>query len=173
VGEAGELAIGGPQVMKGYWNKPGETKNQLRGVIAGDPGPWVLTGDIAKMDEDGFFHIVDRKKDMIDVSGFKVYPREVDDLLFEHPSVAMAATVGIPNPRIPGSELVKAFIVLKPGVPENEETKKSILEFAKGKLAPYKVPKEIEFRKEVPTSLVGKVLTRPLREEEKKKAGKA
>jgi long-chain acyl-CoA synthetase len=172
VGEAGELAIKGPQVMKGYWNRPEETKSQLRREITGEPGPWLLTGDIAKMDEDGFFYIVDRKKDMIDVSGFKVYPREVDDVLFEHPSVAMAAAVGIPDPKTPGSERVKVFIVVKPGVPETEDTKKSIVEFAKQRLAPYKVPKEIEFRKELPTTLVGKVLKRPLREEEKKKAGK-
>jgi long-chain acyl-CoA synthetase len=172
VGEVGELAIRGPQVMKGYWNKPEETKNQLRSKLVGEPGPWVLTGDIAKMDEEGYFYIVDRKKDMIDVSGFKVYPREVDDKLFEHPQVAMAATVGIPDRKNPSSEIVKAFIVVKPGVPENDETKKSIIDFAKKAMAPYKVPKEIEFRKELPTTLIGKVLKRPLREEEKRK-GKA
>jgi long-chain acyl-CoA synthetase len=170
VGEAGELAIKGPQVMKGYWNKPEETKNQLKSKLVGEAGPWVLTGDIAKMDEEGYFYIVDRKKDMIDVSGFKVYPREIDDKLFEHPHVSMAATVGIPDPRNPSSEVVKAFVVLKPGVPESEETKKSIIEFAKKSMAPYKVPKEIEFRKELPTTLVGKVLKRPLREEEKRKS---
>jgi long-chain acyl-CoA synthetase len=172
VGEPGELAIKGPQVMKGYWNKPEETKNQLKSKLVGEAGPWVLTGDIAKMDEEGYFYIVDRKKDMIDVSGFKVYPREVDDKLFEHPQVAMAAAVGIPDPKNPGSEVVKAFIILKPGVPENEETKKSIIDFAKKTMAPYKVPKEIEFRKELPTTLIGKVLKRPLREEEKKKGNK-
>ncbi|WXG47184.1 MAG: long-chain fatty acid--CoA ligase [Candidatus Atabeyarchaeum deiterrae] len=172
VGEAGELAIKGPQVMKGYWNKPEETKNQLKKEIAGEPGPWLLTGDIAKMDEDGFFYIVDRKKDMIDVSGFKVYPREVDDVLFEHPSVAMAAAIGIADPKMPGSERVKAFVVVKPGVAESDETKKNIIDFAKTRLAPYKVPKEIEFRKELPTTLIGKVLKRPLRDEEKQKTGK-
>jgi long-chain acyl-CoA synthetase len=172
VGEVGELAIKGPQVMKGYWNKPEETKNQLKSKLLGEAGPWVLTGDIAKMDEQGYFYIVDRKKDMIDVSGFKVYPREVDDKLFEHPQVAMAAAVGIPDPKNPGSEVVKAFVVLKPGVPENEETKKGIIDFAKKSMAPYKVPKEIEFRKELPTTLIGKVLKRPLREEEKKKTSK-
>ncbi|WXG45092.1 MAG: long-chain fatty acid--CoA ligase [Promethearchaeati archaeon SRVP18_Atabeyarchaeia-1] len=171
VGEAGELAIKGPQVMKGYWNKPEETRNQLRKEIAGDLGPWLLTGDIAKMDQDGFFYIVDRKKDMIDVSGFKVYPREVDDVLFEHPSVAMAAAIGVPDPKTPGSERVKAFVVVKPGIAEDDETKRSIIEFAKTKLAPYKVPREIEFRKELPTTLVGKVLKRHIREEEKQKAG--
>jgi long-chain acyl-CoA synthetase len=172
VSEAGELAIKGPQVMKGYWNRPEETKNQLRKEIEKEPGPWLLTGDIAKMDEDGYFYIVDRKKDMIDVSGFKVYPREVDDVLFEHPAVAMAAAIGVPDPKTPGSERVKAFVVVKPGIEENEETKKSIIDFAKTKLAPYKIPKEIEFRKELPTTLVGKVLKRHIKEEEQQKSGK-
>ena len=170
VGEAGELAIRGPQVMKGYWNKPEETKNQLKTKFLGEAGVWLLTGDIAKMDEQGYFYIVDRKKDMIDVSGFKVYPREIDDKLYEHPQVAMAATVGIPDPKNPGSELVKAFIVLKPGIPENDETKKSIVDFARKSMAPYKVPKEIEFRKELPLNIIGKVLKYTFRDEEKKKS---
>jgi long-chain acyl-CoA synthetase len=170
VGEVGELAIKGPQTMKGYWKKPEETTKQIKKEIGGATGPWVLTGDMAKMDEQGYFYIVDRKKDMIDVSGFKVYPREVDDILFEHPSVAMAAAVGIPDPKNPGNERVKAYIVVKPGIPENEETKKSIIQFCRTKLAPYKIPKEIEFKKELPTSVAGKVLKRTLKDEEKKKA---
>jgi long-chain acyl-CoA synthetase len=124
---------------------------------------------MARMDEDGYFFIVDRKKDMIDVSGFKVYPREVDDVLFEHPAIAMAATVGVPDPSTPGNERVKAFIVLKPGVQESEQLKDEIREFSRKKLAPYKVPKFIEFRKELPMTLVGKVLKRQMREEEEKK----
>jgi long-chain acyl-CoA synthetase len=172
IGEAGELAMKGPQVMKGYWNKADETKNQLKSKLVNEAGPWLLTGDIAKMDEEGYFYIVDRKKDMIDVSGFKVYPREVEDKIFEHPSVAMAAVVGLPDPKTPGSEKVKAFVVLKPGVAENEDTKNSIIEFVKKSSAPYKVPKEIEFRKELPMTTVGKVLRRPLREEDKAKAAK-
>jgi long-chain acyl-CoA synthetase len=169
LGEVGELAIRGPQCMKGYWNKPDETSKQVRAQIVGEKGPWVLTGDMARMDEDGYFFIVDRKKDMIDVSGFKVYPREVDDVLFEHPAVAMAATVGVPDPSTPGNERVKAFIVLKPGVQESEQLKDEIREFSRKKLAPYKVPKFIEFRKELPMTLVGKVLKRQMREEEEKK----
>jgi long-chain acyl-CoA synthetase len=168
-GEVGELAIRGPQCMKGYWNKPNETAKQIRSEIAGEKGPWVLTGDMARMDEDGYFYIVDRKKDMIDVSGFKVYPREVDDVLFEHPSIAMAAVVGVPDPSTPGNERVKAFVVVKPGVQETEELKEDIREFCKKKLAPYKVPKFIEFRKELPMTLVGKVLKRQIRDEEEKK----
>jgi long-chain acyl-CoA synthetase len=169
VGGVGELAIKGPQAMKGYWKKPDETAKQIKKELGGTPGPWILTGDIAKMDEQGYFYIVDRKKDMIDVSGFKVYPREVDDTLFEHPAIAMAAAVGIPDPKNPGNERVKAFIVLKPGIAESDDTKNSIIEFCKGKLAPYKVPKEIEFKKELPTTLAGKVLKRSLRDEEKGK----
>lgn len=169
LGEEGEVAIKGPQCMKGYWNKPEETAKQIKKEIAGEPGPWVLTGDIGTMDDDGYFYIVDRKKDMIDVSGFKVYPREVDDVLFEHPAVAMAAAVGVPDPQVPGNERVKAFIVLKPGYEESEKLKEDIREHCRKKLAPYKVPKFIEFKKELPMTLVGKVLKRQIREEEKKK----
>jgi long-chain acyl-CoA synthetase len=168
LGEVGELAIRAPQCMKGYWNKPAETAKQIKSEIAGEKGPWVLTGDMARMDEDGYYFIVDRKKDMIDVSGFKVYPREVDDILFEHPAVAMAATVGVPDPSTPGNERVKAFVVLKPGVEESEQLKEDIREFCRKKLAPYKVPKFIEFKKELPMTLVGKVLKRQIREEEEK-----
>jgi long-chain acyl-CoA synthetase len=166
LGEVGELAIRGPQCMKGYWNKPSETAKQMRSELCGDKGPWVLTGDMARMDEDGYFFIVDRKKDMIDVSGFKVYPREVDDVLFEHPAVAMAAAVGVPDPEIPGNERVKAFVVLKQGIEESDKLKEEIREFCRKKLAPYKVPKFIEFKKDLPMTLVGKVLKRKIREEE-------
>jgi len=160
--EPGEIVIRGPQVFKGYWNRPEETKNQLK-------NGWLYTGDIGKMDEEGYFYIVDRKKEMVIVSGFKVYPREVDDVLYEHPAVQMAATVGIPDPDKPGSEKVKAFIVLKPTYQPSEELKEDIIAHARKSLSPYKVPKFIEFRKEVPTSLVGKVLKRPLKEEEQQK----
>jgi long-chain acyl-CoA synthetase len=170
MGEPGELVIKGPQVMKGYWNKPEETKKQLVKELFGLTGPWVFTGDIAKMDEDGYFYIVDRTKDMVNVSGLKVYPREVDDVLFEHPAVAMAATIGIPDPKTPGSETVKAFVVLKPGNTPNREVEESIIEHCRKHLARYKVPKVIEFRDSLPLSLIGKVLKLPLREEEKKKA---
>nr|MDO8097575.1 long-chain fatty acid--CoA ligase [Candidatus Njordarchaeota archaeon] len=165
IGEPGEIVIRGPQVFKGYWNKPEETKNQLK-------DEWLYTGDIGKMDEEGYFYIVDRKKEMVIVSGFKVYPREVDDVLYEHPAVKMAATLGVPDPEKPGSEKVKAFIVLNPGYTASDKLKEEIIAHARKSLAPYKIPKIIEFRNEVPTSLVGKVLKRPLKEEEQKKTRK-
>ena len=150
--------------MKGYWNKPEATANQIK-------DGWLLTGDIGKMDEDGYFYIVDRKKDMINVSGFKVYPREVEDVLFEHEAIENAAIIGVPNPDIPGSEKVKAYIVLKDGYKESEEMKAEIKEFCRQHVAPYKVPKLIEFRKELPETLVGKVLRKDLKEIEARRRG--
>jgi long-chain acyl-CoA synthetase len=153
-GEAGELAVRGPQVMKGYWNHPAETAMVLR-------DGWLLTGDIAKMDEDGYFSIVDRKKDLILCSGYNVYPREVEEVLFMHPAVAEAAAIGIPDAY--RGESVKAFVVLKTGMPATEA---EIVAFCKERLAAFKVPKAIEFTKDLPKSLVGKVLRRELRERE-------
>jgi long-chain acyl-CoA synthetase len=164
MGDRGEIMVKGPQVMKGYWNKPEETENQMK-------DGWILTGDIGKMDEDGYLFIVDRKKDMVNVSGFKVYPREVEDLLFEHEAVENAAIIGIPNPDLLGSELVKAYIVLNEGYRESEEIKAEIKHFASENLAPYKVPKQIEFRKELPETLVGKVQKKDLKNIERKKRG--
>ncbi len=158
VGEAGELAIKGPQVMKGYWNKPEETAK----VITRDG--WLLTGDIAVMDEDGYFRIVDRKKDMILCSGYNVYPREVEDVLFTHPAVKEAAVIGVPDPY--RGETVKAFLILKDGA---AATDRDIVAFCKERLAPFKVPRQIEFVKELPKTMVGKVLRRKLREQEPKK----
>ena len=160
-GEAGELAVHGPQIMKGYWNKPEETAMVLR-------DGWLLTGDIAKMDGDGYFSIVDRKKDMILCSGYNVYPREVEEVLFMHPAVAEAAAIGVPDPY--RGETVKAFVVLKAGV---NATADEIIAFCKERLAPFKVPKHIEFAKDLPKSLVGKVLRRELRERELTKANPA
>ncbi|MFX1503444.1 MAG: AMP-binding protein, partial [Promethearchaeota archaeon] len=164
IGEAGEILIKGPQVMMGYWNKPDETAGQLK-------DDWLLTGDIGKMDEDGYFYIVDRKKDMINVSGFKVYPRELEDVLFEFEAIENAAVIGIPNPDIPGSDLVKAYIVLKDEYDESDEIKAEIKEFCRKSVAPYKVPKLIEFRKELPETLVGKVLRKDLKDIEARKRG--
>ncbi|MFX1493565.1 MAG: long-chain fatty acid--CoA ligase [Promethearchaeota archaeon] len=164
LGEQGEIMIKGPQVMKGYWNKPEETDNQLK-------DGWLLTGDIGIMDEEGYFYIVDRKKDMINVSGFKVYPREIEDVLFEYESIENAAVIGIPDPDIPGSEKVKAYIVLKDGYKESEEIKSEIKEFCRQTVAPYKVPKIIEFKKELPETLVGKVLRKELKDIEAKRRG--
>jgi len=123
------------------------------------------------MDEDGYFFIVDRKKDMIIVSGFKVYPREVEDVLFEHEAIENAAVIGIPDPSLPGSEKVKAYIVLKDGYKESDEIKAEIKEFCRQNVSPYKVPKFIEFRKELPETLVGKVLRKDLKEIEAKRRG--
>ncbi|MFQ6100313.1 MAG: long-chain fatty acid--CoA ligase [Anaerolineae bacterium] len=164
VGEAGELCIRGPQVMKGYWNMPTETANTLRPDPEGG-GPWLHTGDIAVMDEDGYFQIVDRKKDMIlGAGGYNIYPREVEDVLYEHPKVLEAAAAGVP---VPGKgERVKVYIVLKEGETATEE---EIIAFCRENLAPYKVPKFVEFRDELPKTMVGKILRRVLVEEEKKK----
>lgn len=158
-GEVGELAVRGPQVMAGYWKKPGETKNVLR-------RGWLLTGDIAKMDEDGYFYIVDRKKDMIDAAGLKVWPREVEDVLYEHPGVREAAVIGIPDPY--RGETVKAFIALKEEY-EGRVEEKEIIDFCRERIASYKAPRVVEFRKDLPKTLVGKVLRRVLKEEEGKK----
>ena len=151
-GGEGELAIRGPQVMKGYWNKAEETANVLH-------DGWLLTGDIGKMDEDGYFYIVDRKKDMILCSGYNVYPREVEEVLYMHPAVQEAAAIGVPDPY--RGESVKAYVVLKPGAAASAE---DIIAFCKGKLAPFKVPKQVAFEKDLPKTMVGKVLRRELRE---------
>jgi long-chain acyl-CoA synthetase len=157
-GEAGELVISGPQVMLGYWNKPDENKVAIR-------GGWFHTGDIATMDQDGYFRIVDRKKDMIDVSGFKVWPREVEEVLFEHPAVQEAAVVGIPDER--SGEAVKAYVVLRKGN-EGKVTADELTKFCKERIASFKAPKVVEFKNELPKTAVGKVLRRELRKEKEK-----
>jgi len=155
----GELVVKGPMVMKGYWNRPEETE------AAFTPDGWLRTGDICKVDEEGYFYIVDRKKDMMIASGYKVLPRDVEEVLFTHPKVLEAVVVGIPNPAR-GDDTIKAFIVLKPG---ETATADEIREYCKQHLAPYKVPREVEFRAELPKTMVGKVLRRVLVEEEKAK----
>jgi long-chain acyl-CoA synthetase len=157
VGETGELIIRGPQVMKGYWNKPEETAHTLR-------NGWLYTGDIAKMDEDGFFYIVDRIKDMIKTAGENVYPREVEEVLYKHPKVKEAVVVGLPEKFL--GEKIKAYIVLKDGQSAEEE---DIIKYCREKLSKFKVPKEIEFRAQLPKTLVGKVLRRVLRNDEMQK----
>ncbi|GAB6876871.1 long-chain-fatty-acid--CoA ligase [Thermaerobacter litoralis] len=152
-GEEGELVIRGPQVMKGYWNRPEETQHALR-------DGWLYTGDIARMDEDGFFYIVDRKKDMIIVSGYNVYPREVEEVLYTHPAVLEAAVIGVPDPY--KGEVPRAFVVCKPGQQVAEE---ELIDFCRRHLAPYKVPRSVEFRTELPKTMVGKILRRVLREQ--------
>jgi len=124
---------------------------------------WMHTGDIAIMDEDGYFYIVDRLKDMVIVSGFKVFTRELDEVLAQHPDVAQAASVGIPDPERPGSERVASAIVLKPGVAKSDAEKAAIVQYLKEHVAPYKIPKTIEFMDELPVSGVGKILKREIK----------
>jgi long-chain acyl-CoA synthetase len=166
LGQTGEIAICGPQVMKGYWNKPKETEEVFRTI---DGKRFFLTGDIGHMDEEGFTIISDRKKEMINVGGLKAYPREIEDALYEHPKIAMAAVVGIPKSKEDmGNEYVKAFVVLKKG---EKATPEEILEWAKEKLAGYKRPKEVQIVESLPLTNVGKVLRRQLRMEEMQKKG--
>jgi len=160
VGETGELLIKGPQVMKGYWNNPEETAKTL---IDG----WLRTGDIAKMDEEGYFYIVDRKKDMIISSGCNVYPRDIEEVLYEHPKIQEACAIGIPHPT--RGEAIKAFVALKEG---ETATQEELIEYCTDKLAKYKLPTEIEFRDELPKTNVGKILKKKLREEEMAKRQK-
>ncbi|MFO7686128.1 MAG: AMP-binding protein, partial [Desulfobacterales bacterium] len=156
-GQPGELIVKGPQVFTiGYHNKPAETAHTLR-------DGWIYTGDVCRMDEDGYFYVVDRLKDMVIVSGFKVFTRIVDDVFMEHPDVDMAATIGLPDPQRPGSEIVASAIVLKPGVAKSDAVKEKLTLYMREKVAPYKVPKVIEFMDSLPTSAVGKVLKRELR----------
>jgi len=159
-GETGEVVVKGPQVMKGYWKMPEETASVLR-------NGWLFTGDIGRMDEDGYFYITDRKKDLIKYKGYSVYPREVEDVIYEHPAVKLCAVVGKPDPV--AGEIPKAFVVLKEG---KTATAEEIKEFVNSKVAPYKAVREVEFRTELPMTLVGKVLRRVLQEEEKKKLEK-
>jgi long-chain acyl-CoA synthetase len=166
VGEIGEIAIHGPQVFSGYWQKPEETENVMR-EFGGKR--FFLTGDIGHMDENGYTFISDRKKQMINVGGMKAYPREIEDILFTHPKVQLAAAVGIPRVDDPSNEFVKAFIVLKDGESAEPE---EFIEWARGKMAGYKRPREVEFRDSLPMTNVGKVLRRVLLEEELEKRGK-
>jgi long-chain acyl-CoA synthetase len=153
-GEVGELVVQGPQVMSGYWQRPGETAQVLR-------DGWLFTGDLARMDENGYFYIIDRKKDLIIDGGFKIYPREVEEVLYQHPKVLEAVAYGIPDPY--RGEVTKVAIVPQPGV---QLTAEEILAYCQPRLATYKLPKIIEFRTELPKSMVGKVLRRLLREAE-------
>jgi long-chain acyl-CoA synthetase len=151
LGEPGELCVKGPQVMLGYWQRPDETDKTIK-------EGWLLTGDIATVDEQGFFRIVDRKKDMILVSGFNVFPNEIEDVVAHHEGVLECACIGVADEK--SGEAVKVFVVAKPGV---NLTADDIREFCKKELTGYKLPKHIEFREELPKSNVGKILRRELR----------
>ncbi len=155
VGEIGEIAINSPQVMAGYWNRPEETGHVML------PGGYFLTGDLGTMDEDGFFRVMDRKKDMFIVGGFNVYPREIEEVLYQHPKVLEAAVVGIPD--VKRGENIKAFVVLKSGEAATEE---EIITFCREQLTRYKVPRQVVFRDSLPKTMVGKILRRALRDEE-------
>jgi long-chain acyl-CoA synthetase len=154
-GREGELEVRGPQVMLGYWNRPAETAESIH-------GGWLRTGDICRMDDDGFFYVVDRRKEMIDASGFKVVPREVEEVLLMHPAVREAVVAGVPDPY--RGETVKAFVVLRAG---QEATAEEIQAFCRLHLAAFKIPRLVELRAELPKSLVGKYLRRVLVEEER------
>jgi len=150
-GEAGELATSGPQVVAGYWNNPAETEHAI-------PGGELRTGDIGFMDEQGWFYVVDRKKDQINASGYKVWPREVEDVLYEHPAVREAAVVGVPDPY--RGETVKAFVSLRAGQSTDEAT---LIAFCKQRMAAYKYPRQVEILDELPKTDSGKILRRELR----------
>ena len=160
VGEAGEILIKGPQVTNGYYQMPEETANTLK-------DGWLYTGDIGKMDEEGYFYIVDRKKDMVIAGGYNIYPREIDEVLFEHPKILEACAVGIPDPY--RGETIKAFVVLKPG---ETLTGEEVIKYCAEKLAKYKVPKTVEFMTALPKSGVGKILRKELRASEMAKGKK-
>ena len=154
VGREGELAISGPQVMKGYWQRPDATAETIK-------SGWLLTGDIAKMDEEGYFYIVGRKKDVIIAGGYNIYPDEIDDVLMMHPSVLEAGTIGLPDPK--RGETVKSFVVLAEG---QTVTAEELIRYCRKELAAYKVPRQIEFRDELPKSGALKILRRELRDQE-------
>jgi long-chain acyl-CoA synthetase len=153
-GEVGELVVQGPQVMGGYWQNTRESALVLR-------DGWLFTGDLAKMDENGYFYIIDRKKDLIIDGGFKIFPREVEEVLYQHPGVLEAVAYGVPDSY--RGERLKVVIVPRPGAKLAAE---DILEYCRPRLSEYKLPKMVEFRTELPKSMVGKVLRRLLREEE-------
>ena len=160
-GEPGELCIQGPQVMLGYWKRPEETALMIR-------NGWLHSGDVAVMDSEGYFKIVDRLKDMILVSGFNVYPNEVEDVLYHHPAISKVAVIGVPDDRT--GERVKAFVVLKEGATLTSEELIAWCRDPKVGLTGYRIPHEVEFRDSLPETMVGKVLRRVLAQEEKERA---
>jgi acyl-CoA synthetase (AMP-forming)/AMP-acid ligase II len=162
VGQEGEIIVHGPQVMQGYLDKPEETANQLRDM---DGKKWLYTGDVARMDEDGYFTIADRTKDMLIVGGYKVFSREVEEKLYDHPAIELCAIIGVPNPDRPGNDRVKLVVQVAQSH-KNKDPKAveaDIIEYCKANLAPYKVPKIVEFVDEVPLTAVGKVDKKALR----------
>jgi long-chain acyl-CoA synthetase len=157
-GEVGEIVDSGPIVIPGYWQKPEETRHAIR-------NGWLYTGDVGKMDKDGWFYVVDRKKDMIVASGYKVWPRDVEDVIYQHPAVKETAVVGVPDPY--RGETVKAFVAIKEGM-ENRVSPEEIMAFCKERMAAYKYPRQVEIVSEIPKTLTGKFLRRTLREKYRK-----
>ncbi|MFE6170108.1 AMP-binding protein [Viridibacillus arvi] len=160
IGEIGEIAVKGPQVMKGYWNRPEDTEMAMR-------DGWFLTGDLGYMDDKGYFYVVDRKKDIIIAGGFNIYPREIEEVLYEHEAVQECVALGVPDPY--RGETVKAFIVLKEGMKVTEE---EFNKYCRENLAAFKVPRIYEFRSELPKTAVGKILRRTLQDEDKERIQK-
>jgi long-chain acyl-CoA synthetase len=160
IGETGEILLAGPQLTAGYYKKPEETAHAIQ-------GGWFYTGDIGYMDDEGYLYIVDRKKDMVIAGGYNIYPREIDEILYAHPKIKEGAAVGLPDPY--RGETIKAFVVPKPGETLTEE---EVIAYCKEQLAPYKVPKRVEFMEDLPKSNIGKVLRRKLKEMELERAGK-
>lgn len=156
IGEVGEIVLKGPNIMRGYWQREEETEATFR-------DGWMRTGDLGRMDADGYFYVVERVKDVIIVGGFKVYPREVEEVLFGHPAVKELAVVGAPDPF--RGETVAAYVVLKPGIEASEQTRQELIEYCRHVLIAYKVPKILVFRTDLPKSLIGKVIRRELRQE--------
>jgi long-chain acyl-CoA synthetase len=161
-GEIGEIVVKGPMVVPGYWNKPGETAHAIR-------NGWLYTGDVGKMDQNGWFYLIDRKKDLINVSGFKVWPRDVEDILYQHSAVREAAVIGVPDPY--RGETVKAFVAVKEGF-QNKVTSGELIEFCRKRMAAYKYPRILEIVPEIPKTTTGKFLRRTLRDQEASKEKK-
>jgi long-chain acyl-CoA synthetase len=157
-GEVGEIVDSGPIVVPGYWEKLDETQKAIR-------DGWLYTGDVGKMDEEGWFYVVDRKKDLIVASGYKVWPREVEDIIYQHPSVRETSVIGVPDPY--RGETVKAYVALKEGMEDSVDAEE-LVAFCKAKMAAYKYPRQIEIVSEIPKTLTGKFLRRTLREKESK-----
>jgi long-chain acyl-CoA synthetase len=163
LGDDGEIALSGPQVMKGYWKREDASTEVFREI---DGRRYFLTGDIGHLDEEGFTVVTDRKKDMIIVGGLKAFPREIEDILYGHPKVNLAAVIGLPDEKTPGNEYAAAYLVLKDGETATEE---EIIDWCRERMAAYKVPKKVEFRDDLPMTIVGKVLRREIKEEELRK----
>ncbi|MBP1724063.1 MAG: Long-chain-fatty-acid CoA ligase (AMP-forming), partial [Deltaproteobacteria bacterium] len=159
VGEVGELILHGPNIMQGYWKRPEETR---QAIIEIDGKKWLRTGDLVKMDEEGYFHFFDRKRDLIKHKGYSVFARHVEEVLYKHPQIKAAGVVGVPDPKV--GQLIKAYVVLQSDA-RGKISEEEIIEFCRGNLAHYKIPSIIEFRGELPKTDVGKVSRRELREE--------